>query len=174
MISERTVKEFCNEDISLIENYEQAIQDKVNTWHCHHKLGLGSDYENTIDELKMMNLYYNRPACEFIFITEEEHHRIHSIGKHNGFYGKTHTNESKNKISKSKQGYKHTEDWKENQSKVMKELHKNGREEVYKKISETKRNSDMSYYKKNMSLLGKANKGKTWKLINGKRVWMEV
>lgn len=31
-------KKYCCEDISLIENYEKAVNDKTQTWCCHHKL----------------------------------------------------------------------------------------------------------------------------------------
>jgi len=33
---------FCKDDISLIENYEEAINDENETWICHHK-----DYQET-------------------------------------------------------------------------------------------------------------------------------
>ena len=29
-------------------------------------------------QLKDANLYYNRPACELLFLTEEQHKRLHS------------------------------------------------------------------------------------------------
>ena len=32
----RNVKLFCCEDASNIENYDKAIADKENIWHCHH------------------------------------------------------------------------------------------------------------------------------------------
>lgn len=37
MICEHTVKKFCKDDISKIENYELAINDS-SMWHCHHRL----------------------------------------------------------------------------------------------------------------------------------------
>ena len=37
MISENQVKKYCREDISLIENYDKAINDKTQTWDCHHR-----------------------------------------------------------------------------------------------------------------------------------------
>ena len=37
MINEKNAKRFCNEDISLIENYDKAIVDNTQTWHCHHR-----------------------------------------------------------------------------------------------------------------------------------------
>ena len=37
MISENHTKAFCKDDISLIENYDKAIADKTQVWHCHHR-----------------------------------------------------------------------------------------------------------------------------------------
>lgn len=34
----KEVHKFCCEDISKIENYEKAIVDVTQTWHCHHRL----------------------------------------------------------------------------------------------------------------------------------------
>lgn len=78
MISVYKTKLFCNEDVSLIENYDKAINDKEHIWECHHKLEIRDDYINTVKDLKLMNLYYNRPACELIFLTNKEHCSIHS------------------------------------------------------------------------------------------------
>ena len=80
MINFNKVKNFCKDDISKIENYEQAMNDKNETWHCHHKLEIHEDYRNSMNELKLMNLYYNRPASELIFLTKSEHRRLHSSG----------------------------------------------------------------------------------------------
>lgn len=40
MINEFNVNAFCCEDISKIENYDKAVADKTQTWHCHHKNGI--------------------------------------------------------------------------------------------------------------------------------------
>lgn len=74
-ISIKRAKELCCEDISLIENYEEALADKTQTWICHHRKGI--ELNKSKKELKAMGLYYNRPACELIFLTESEHQRIH-------------------------------------------------------------------------------------------------
>lgn len=73
----KELQEYCCEPIENIENYELAKADNFKGWHCHHKLGVHSDYRNTRDELIMMNLYYNRPACELIFLTKNQHTSIH-------------------------------------------------------------------------------------------------
>lgn len=73
------VQRFCCEDISLIENYDMAISDKTKTWHCHHRLGI--ELNKSRDELKEMDLYYNRPACELIFLTDVEHKKLHGLNQ---------------------------------------------------------------------------------------------
>lgn len=80
MIS-RNVKMYCCEDPSLIENYELALNDKANEWDCHHKLEIHSDYRNTPEDLIMMGLYYNRPACELIFLKKGIHTSNHNKGR---------------------------------------------------------------------------------------------
>ena len=67
----------CSEDISLIENYQEAVSDDTQIWHCHHRgeilpCGVFSQHD-----LKKFGLYWHRPASELIFLTPSEHHRIH-------------------------------------------------------------------------------------------------
>ena len=76
MICEETAKKYCCEDLSLIENYELAINDTTQTWHCHHILGEQYDRKYLIDN----NLYENRPASEFRFVTLAEHNSLHKTG----------------------------------------------------------------------------------------------
>lgn len=105
MICEKTVRKFCCEDISLIENYELAINDITQTWDCHHRRGIKEQNLREIGE------YYHRPASELIFITRSEHISIHKKGipnglaaEKNGMFGKHHSEESKNKMSESHKG----------------------------------------------------------------------
>lgn len=75
MIGQRTideVKKFCCEDISLIEYYEEAVKSNKR-YCCHHKNGLDKSRE----KLKEEGLYFNRPACELIFLSISEHRRLH-------------------------------------------------------------------------------------------------
>ena len=122
MISKRTIKKYCCEDISLIENYNEAVNDTTQIWDCHHRkeIELNKNRQELID----IRLYYNRPASELIFLTHNEHSALHMKGhkynlgrclseefKHemseaykgenNPFYGKTHKNEAKQKIGKA-------------------------------------------------------------------------
>lgn len=78
MINERSAKEFCCEDISLIENYEQAVNDQTQTWCLHHRAEILPCGEFRRDVLKKFRLYYNRPAAELVFLTKAEHNRLHN------------------------------------------------------------------------------------------------
>ena len=104
MIS-NTVFKFCSEDPSLIENYDKAIADTENTWHCHHRLEIQGDKRLFAKELKDMNLYFNRPASELIFLTNKEHTRLHGIGKFNPMYNHIYSDETRIKMSKAKENY---------------------------------------------------------------------
>ena len=79
MICEETVKVFCNEDITKIENYDKAIADTTKTWQCHHRLEIMpfSKKEISVKKMEELGLYYNRPANELIFLTETEHKALH-------------------------------------------------------------------------------------------------
>lgn len=86
-LSGKTFQAFCIEsEWELIENYELAKADNFIGWHCHHRLELHPDYSIRFkaDSLKKLDLYYNRPARELIFLTHAEHSRIHSLGRWNG------------------------------------------------------------------------------------------
>lgn len=162
MIRLSTVKKYCNEDISLIENYDKAINDTTQTWHCHHRLETDSNI--TQKELKEKKIYYNRPASELIFLTPFEHLHLHNYGK--GGWHWHHTEETKQKISKNSwwhnnpdaeilkcrskkiskklkgrvgtfTGKKHTEETKQRMSESAKGRTVN--EEIRKRISETQR-----------------------------------
>ncbi len=96
MISKYSANKFCKDDISKIENYDKAMTDTTQTWDCHHRLEIHSDYTNSREELKMMNLYYNRPAEELIFLKHTEHMRLH-------YKDRKRSEETIRKISASKQ-----------------------------------------------------------------------
>lgn len=98
MISESRVKKYCCEDISKIENYELAINDKTQTWDCHHKAEILPCGRFATNDLMKFNLYWNRPANELIFLTHSEHIKLHKINNKN-WLGKHHSNETKLKIS---------------------------------------------------------------------------
>lgn len=78
MIDLSRAKAYCKE-YWKIENYEQALADGEQTWHCHHRKE--TDDGITQKELKKMGLYFNRPYDELIFLTPIEHKRLHQLGK---------------------------------------------------------------------------------------------
>ena len=79
MINERCAKWYCCEDISLIENYKEAISDQKRMWEIHHRMECDENGKTlfTHKQLKEINLYYNRPANELIFVTRSTHKKIH-------------------------------------------------------------------------------------------------
>lgn len=72
-----------SEEKEQIDNYELALKDDFKGWTIHHRLEThNSDGELrpvsiTADELKALNMYYNRPASELIFLTRSEHMKLH-------------------------------------------------------------------------------------------------
>ena len=99
MINFKCAKKFCKEDISLIENYDKAISDSTQTWHCHHRREL----ETPRKELIKIGEYYKRPATELIFLTKAEHWSLHSKGN-KYMLGKHLSEEAKRKMSIAKKG----------------------------------------------------------------------
>ena len=141
MISEYTAKNYCKDDISLIENYDKAVNDSNQTWHCHHRREMTTSRK----ELIKIGEYYNRPASELIFLTPFEHNSLHSKGiylseetrkkmseSHKGnkyMLGKHLSEETKLKISEALKGNKswlgkhHSEETKHKMADAMKRLH---------------------------------------------------
>ena len=102
-------EKFCKEPEN-IENYEKAKADNFKCWACHHRLEThNSDGERrlvniTVAELKALDMYYNRPADELIFLTSIEHRLLHNEGENNPNYGKRPSKETKKKISEAMKG----------------------------------------------------------------------
>ena len=76
MIKEMNAWAFCKEDISKIENYEEAINDKSQSWDCHHRTEIW--WNCSAEELMNNECYYHRPAKELIFLTHAEHAKLHN------------------------------------------------------------------------------------------------
>ena len=95
MIDEKAARRFCKEDISKIKNYEAAMNDTTQTWHCHHRTEIwwNCSRQDLIDN----ECYYNRKACELIFLTPSEHRSLHNKGKH-------HSEETRKKTSDAMKG----------------------------------------------------------------------
>ena len=103
-----------------IENYEKAKKDNFKGWECHHRLETHTNAGEirtviiTAAELKALDMYYNRPASELIFLIKSEHNRLCRYteesrrkmselkkGEKNPNYGKHHTFEARQKIAKA-------------------------------------------------------------------------
>ena len=75
------------EQIEQVENYQFAKKDNFDGWHIHHRLEThNSDGEKrlvnlTRAELKALDMYYNRPANELVFLTASEHMKLHKINR---------------------------------------------------------------------------------------------
>ena len=95
-------KQYCK-DYEKIENYEKAKKDNFKGWHCHHRLethnsdGERREVDITRRELLALDMYYNRPSSELIFLTIREHKSLHMKGKHL-------SEEQKKKIGEAKKG----------------------------------------------------------------------
>lgn len=149
---------YCKEP-EMIENYDLAKADNFKNWVCHHRLELTLDGEfaNSHEDLKRMDMYYNRPAFELIFLTKQEHQKIHGNGesdctkhrrsvanKDRKFPNRIVSDATRKKMSESHKGSKGTNlgrklstEWKENIRKAA-----NGRkwsEESKRKLAESRK-----------------------------------
>lgn len=114
MICEYHVKKYCCEDISLIENYEEAMKSPEK-WVCHHRKEVVDGVVTSMKELIEQKLYYHRPAEELIFLTKSEHNTLHMSNVSEEYRRKmseakkgkkrgTMSEETKRKIAESHQG----------------------------------------------------------------------
>lgn len=84
MINERYIREFCCEDASKIENYNEAVSDTTQTWHCHHRMEIDGATILSKEYLIENGLYYNRPARELVLLTRHEHMKLHCSLRNKG------------------------------------------------------------------------------------------
>ena len=149
MINESRVKKYCKEDLSKIENYDKAVADTTQIWDLHHRTEIW--WNCTAQELIDNECYYNRKACELIFLTHAEHTRLHNM----------HMSEDRRiKMSGSMKG---------------KNVGKFPSEETRRKISEARKGKTPfkghHHSEEAKQKLSAARKGKSCKLIDGKRVY---
>ena len=150
----------------LIENYDKAIADTTQTWHCHHRLEThNSDGERRLvdiskEELIALNMYYDRPVSELILLTPKEHASLHHKYK-----AKPHSDEHNKHLSESLKG---KQAWNKGTNGIF-----HHSDETKKQISESHKGMNFSEeHRKHLSESRKgANTFKHWKLIDGKRVW---
>ena len=149
MINEKQAKKYCRDDISKIENYAKACVDKTQTWDLHHRLELtlAGEFALTAAQLKMHDMYYNRPYYELIFLTSEEHTGMHNKGRIPWNKGKHHSDETRKKMSEAKKGklkgIKLTDDHRRKISEAKKGKHLS--DETRKKMSEAMKGKHHSY-----------------------------
>ena len=115
-------KQYCK-DYENIENYQKALADDFKNWEVHHRLEThNSDGERrevniSRKELIALDMYYNRPADELIFMTKSEHSSLHKPseeskkkmmeamkGEKNPNYGKHFSEETRKKIREARKG----------------------------------------------------------------------
>lgn len=76
------LKKVCYE-IQNVENYEDALKDNYVGWQLHHRLeshfsdGTLRTTFLTRKELELLEVYFNRPACELIFLKTKDHVSLH-------------------------------------------------------------------------------------------------
>lgn len=138
----KDIKRICKR-YTEIENYEIALNDKTQTWVCHHRREIQDGFRIwKRDELIKVGQYYHREPDELIFMTLSDHISLHNTaidpktkkpccarnmnGKNNPMYGKIGPNKGKkfstktcNKLSNSK-----SPDWINNYGYTRKELEK--------------------------------------------------
>ena len=175
-------KRYCK-DYENIENYDKAKVDNFVGWDCHHRLethtpdGKRRDVDITADELKALDMYYNRPSSELIFIKHGEHQFLHHkgrclseehkkklseakkgkyAGEKNPMYGKKHSEEVRNKISRAHKGKKMSTETRKRMSESRKGHLVS--EETRKKMSEARQNISAETRRK----IGEAKKGMRW------------
>lgn len=92
MIYLEKVQQYCQE-YWKIENYDLAMVDTTQTWHCHHRHEI--DWALTMKELIAIGRYYDVHYSELIFLTPSEHSRLHNTGKEGYWKGKEGPNKGK-------------------------------------------------------------------------------
>ena len=111
MINERLARSYCKEDLSKIKNYAKAIADTTQVWDCHHMTETW--WNCSKQELIDNECYYNRKACELIFLTHAEHTRLHNKCR-------TVTDETRRKLSESHKGRTLSEEHRRKLSEAIK------------------------------------------------------
>lgn len=109
MICRDTLKNVCCEDLSLIENYKQATEDKTQIWDCHHRdeikvLPSGIKVIRSRNDLIENNRYFQCPANELIFLKRIEHIKLHATNQ---------GNEKRGKISRTLKGHQVSQETRE-------------------------------------------------------------
>lgn len=135
---EYCLKKYCR-DIENVENYEKAKAENFKGWSVHHRLEThNSDGERRLvdiksTELAALDMYWNRPASELIFLTVKEHNALHRRGKHP-------SEETRRKISEASKNI--SDETRMKMSEAQKGKHLS--EETRRKISEARKGKQRS------------------------------
>lgn len=139
-----------------IEGYVDAISSPEK-YVCHHVL----EWKYSVDELKAMNRYDNVTAEELMFVPASIHSSSLYLHKNrmNSRKALTDRTHEQRVIAQQKGAVKRTG---QKRSTETKTTMSESRKKYFKTHPEAK------------LVFGNFCRGKTWKLVNGKRVWMEV
>ena len=140
MINERQARKFCKEDLSKIKNYAKAIADTTQVWDCHHMTETW--WNCSKQELIDNECYYNRKACELIFLTRAEHNRLHNKGL-------TRSEETRRKLSETLKGHTVSEETRRKMSEANKGRARS--DETRRKISESLKGENNPFFGKHHS-----------------------
>lgn len=165
-------RSYCSE-LERVENFERAKLDKFKGWHCHHRLethnsdGQEREVFITSEELRALDMYYNRPPEELIFMTGSEHISLHCSGEHNAHYCKHLSDEHKRKAVETRMlngSYKVSEETKRKISEAHKGRHRS--EETKNRISEALKgrpgsNKGKKFSEEHKNKISESNKGKS-------------
>lgn len=132
-------------EIEKVENYKKAKLDNFLGWNIHHRLethtseGIKRLVQITKEELIALDMYFDRPANELIYLTIPEHTSVHSKGRKC-------SEEQKRKTSKTLMGHKVTEETRKKISEKLMGSHLT--EECKKKISLKLKGGNKTSFKK--------------------------
>ena len=112
MIAKRAYK-YCREDLSLVENYAEAMADHTQVWHVHHRdeirvLPSGMIVRRSIQDLIDADRYYKCPENELIFVTPAMHNTIHFLGCVGNRKGSSPSPETRLKLSAANLGKRYS------------------------------------------------------------------
>lgn len=116
-------RNYCRKGEKLkIENYELAKADGFKGWTIHHRLELTLDGEfaHSRADLIRMDMYFNRPYFELIYLKASDHSKLHGTRSCHPNTGKHRSEETRNKIRISNTGKIFTEEHCRNISKAKK------------------------------------------------------
>lgn len=130
----------------LIENYDLAQADGFKGWVIHHRLELTMDNEfaHSKEDLMRMDMYFHRPYYELIYLKTAEHQSLHM---------KVSDDPRRKNMKKSARNRKHLPHTTATKMKIG-AAHKGAKQPW-------------------AAANGKSWKGYTWKLVDGKRIWIK-